>query len=151
MITTESSKANALRMAKLLIQNKLAACVSIKQIFSIYKWDHDIEENKEFEITIKSKLEFKDYLIEFLNKNSNIAILEPSKNKRILEKKLCDFWEIDYVLCRESGSYSQKNWESIDSGSKMKLFLVKRPKVKNDFSYSFDQYHNLINHIINKY
>ena len=38
MITTESSNANALRMAKLLIQNKLAACVSIKQIFSIYKW-----------------------------------------------------------------------------------------------------------------
>ena len=32
MITTESSNANALRMAKLLIQNKLAACVSIKQI-----------------------------------------------------------------------------------------------------------------------
>ena len=66
MITTESSNANALRMAKLLIQNKLAACVSIKQIFSIYKWDDDIEETKEFEITIKSKLEFKDYLIEFL-------------------------------------------------------------------------------------
>jgi len=85
-------------------------------------------------------------------KNSNIAILEPSKNnKSILEKKLCDFWEIDYVLCRESGSYSQKNWESIVSGSKMKLFLVKRPQVKNDYSYSFDQYHNLINHIIKKY
>jgi len=85
-------------------------------------------------------------------KNTNIAILEPSKNnKSILEKKLCDFWEIDYVLCRESGSYSQKNWESIVSGSKMKLFLVKRPQVKNDYSYSFDQYHNLINHIINKY
>jgi len=29
-------------------------------------------------------------------RNSNIAILEPSKNnKYILEKKLCDFWEID--------------------------------------------------------
>ncbi len=85
-------------------------------------------------------------------KNSNIAILEPSKNnKSILEKKLCDFWEIDYVLCRESGSYSQKNWENIVSGSKMKLFLVKRPKFKNDYSYSFDQYHNLINHIIKKY
>ena len=70
MITTESSKTNALRMAKLLIENKLAACVSIKQIFSIYKWNNDIAETKEFEITIKSKLEFKDYLIEFLNKNS---------------------------------------------------------------------------------
>ena len=52
MITTESSKKNALRMAKLLIQNKLAACVSIKQIFSIYKWDDDIEETKEFEICL---------------------------------------------------------------------------------------------------
>jgi len=85
-------------------------------------------------------------------KNSNIAILEPSKNnKSILEKKLCDFWEIDYVLCRESGSYSQKNWESIISGSKMKLFLVKRPKLKNDYSYSFYQYDNLIDHIIRKF
>ena len=82
-------------------------------------------------------------------KNSNIAILEPSKNNQyILEKKLCDFWNIDYVLCRESGSYSQKNWESVVSGSKMKLFLVKRPKVKNDYFYSFNQYQNLINHII---
>ena len=74
MITTESSNANALRMAKLLLQNKLAACVSIKQIFSIYEWNNDIEETKEFEITIKSKLEFKDYLIEFLNKNSTYDV-----------------------------------------------------------------------------
>ncbi|MCR8539829.1 MAG: precorrin-6A/cobalt-precorrin-6A reductase [Prochlorococcus marinus CUG1439] len=85
-------------------------------------------------------------------KNSNIAILEPSKNEEgILEKKLCDFWEIDYVLCRDSGSYAQKNWERIISGSKMKLFLVKRPKLKNDYSYSFYQYENLIDHIISKY
>ena len=74
MITTESSNANALRMAKLLIEKKLAACVSIKQIFSIYKWNDDIEETKEFEITIKSKLEFKDNLIEFLNKNSTYDV-----------------------------------------------------------------------------
>ena len=74
MITTESSNANALRMAKLLIQNKVAAFVSIKEIFSIYKWNNDIEETKEFEITIKSKQEFKDYLIEFLNKNSTYDV-----------------------------------------------------------------------------
>ena len=85
-------------------------------------------------------------------KKSNIAILEPSKSEQgILEKKLCDFWEIDYILCRESGSYSQKNWESIISGSKMKLFLVKRPKLKNDYSYSFNEYENLIDHISRKY
>ena len=84
--------------------------------------------------------------------NSNIAILEPSKNNAcILEKKLCDFWEIDYILCRESGSYSQRNWESIVSGSKMKLFLVKRPKLKNNYSHYFYQYDDLIDHIISKY
>ena len=85
-------------------------------------------------------------------KKSNIAILEPSKSEEaILEKKLCDFWEIDYVLCRESGSYSHKNWESIISGSNMKLFLVKRPKFKNDYACSFNQYEHLIDHIISKF
>jgi len=85
-------------------------------------------------------------------KNSNIAILEPSKSEQsILEKKLCDFWKIDYVLCRESGSYSQKNWERIISGSKMRLFLVKRPKLKNDYSSYFYQYEHLIDHMISKY
>ena len=74
LITTESSRTNALRMAKLLIQNKLAACISIKQIFSIYEWDDDIQETKEFEIIIKSKPEFKDYLIEFLNKISTYDV-----------------------------------------------------------------------------
>ena len=85
-------------------------------------------------------------------KNSNIAILEPSKSEKgILEKKLCDFWEIDYVICRESGSYSLKNWESIIAGSKMKLFLLKRPKLNNDYSQSFNQYEDLIHHIFKKY
>ena len=74
MITTESSKINALKMARLIVQNKLAACVSIRQIFSIYEWDDDIKENKEFEITIKSKPEFKDNLINFLNKISTYDV-----------------------------------------------------------------------------
>ena len=74
IITTESCETNAVRMAKLLIKEKLAACVSIKQIFSVYEWDDDIQETKEFEITIKSKLEFKDYLIDFVNKNSTYDV-----------------------------------------------------------------------------
>ena len=74
MITTESTKTNALRLAKLLLQNKLAACVSMKQIFSIYEWNNDIEGTKEFEISIKSKPEFKDDLIDFLNKISTYDV-----------------------------------------------------------------------------
>ena len=91
MITTESSNANALRMAQLLLHNKLAACVSIKQIFSIYKWDDDIEETKEFEITIKSKPEFKDYLIEFLNKISTYDVPQIIYKKYYSEMKYYDW------------------------------------------------------------
>ena len=91
MITTESSRANALRMAKLLIHNKLAACVSIKQIFSIYEWNDDIEETKEFEITIKSKPEFKDYLIDFLKKNSTYDVPQIIYKKYYSDMKYFDW------------------------------------------------------------
>ena len=91
MITTESSRANALRMAKLLIQDKIAACVSIKKIFSIYKWDDDIKETKEFEITIKSKPEFKDYLIKFLNKISSHDVPQIIYKKYHSEMKYYDW------------------------------------------------------------
>ncbi len=91
MITTESSKKNALRMAKLLIQNKLAACVSIKQIFSIYEWHDDIQEIKEFEITIKSKPEFKDNLIDFLNKISKYDVPQIIYKKYYSEMKYYDW------------------------------------------------------------
>ena len=91
MITTESSNANASRMAKLLIQNKLAACVSIKQIFSIYKWNNDIEETKEFEITIKSKPEFKDDLIDFLHKVSTYDVPQIIYKKYHSEIKYYDW------------------------------------------------------------
>ena len=74
IITTESSKTNASRLAKLLVQNKLAACVSIKEIFSVYPWDGDIEETKEFEITIKSKPEFKNNLIDVIHKFSKYDV-----------------------------------------------------------------------------
>ena len=91
MITTESSNANALRMAKILIQNKLAACVSMKQIFSIYEWNDDIKETKEFEITIKSKPEFKDDLIDFLQKVSTYDVPQIIYKKYDAEMKYYDW------------------------------------------------------------
>ena len=91
MITTESSKTNALRVAKLLIQNKLAACVSIKQIFSIYVWEDDTEETKEFEVIIKSKPEFKDNLIEFLHKISTYDVPQIIYKKYHSEMKYFDW------------------------------------------------------------
>ncbi len=91
MVTTESSKTNALRLAKLLIENKLAACVSIKQIFSLYEWDGDIEETKEFEITIKSKPELKDHLVDFLNEISTYDVPQIIYKKYFSELKYYDW------------------------------------------------------------
>ncbi len=85
-------------------------------------------------------------------KNSNIAIVEPSKRNSIfLEKKLCEFWKIDYVICRDSGSYSQKNWEAIIEGSNMHLFLVRRPILKYDIHNTFFSYDSLIDHVIRNF
>ena len=78
-------------MAKLLIKNKLAVCVSIKQIFSIYEWDDAIEETKEFEITIKSKPEFKDDLIGFLHKISTYDVPQIIYKKYHAEIKYYDW------------------------------------------------------------
>ena len=91
LITTESSKTNALRLSKLLLQNKLAACVSIKQIFSIYEWNDDIDETNEFEITVKSKPEFKDDLIDFIYKISTYDIPQIIYKKYHAEMKYYDW------------------------------------------------------------
>ena len=91
LITTESNKKNALRVAKLLIQNKLAACVSLKQIFSIYEWDDDIAETKEFEITIKSKPEFKDSLVGFIYEISSYDVPQIIYKKYHAEMKYFDW------------------------------------------------------------
>ena len=91
IIATESSKTNAVRMAKLLIKEKIAACVSIKQIFSLYEWNDDIQETKEFEITIKSKIEFKDCLIDFVNKNSTYDVPQIIYKQSHAEMKYFDW------------------------------------------------------------
>ena len=74
LITTESNKEKAKEIAKLLIKRKLAACVSIKDIYSIYEWEGKIEEIFEVEITIKSKPTLKNDLIVFLQKKSSYDI-----------------------------------------------------------------------------
>ena len=68
LITTEFNKKTAKKIAKLLLKKKLAACVSLKDINSVYEWEGKIEEVNEVEIIIKSKPELKDALIIFLKK-----------------------------------------------------------------------------------
>ena len=72
IITTEPKRSNAEEISKLLIEKKLAACISLKEISSSYFWEGNIETSNEIEITIKSTLENREVLINTLkNKLSN--------------------------------------------------------------------------------
>jgi len=66
LCTTVSNKYCAENIAKKLLKDKLAACVSIKEINSFYLWDEKIQDDTEYEVTIKSKPEKLNNLIQFL-------------------------------------------------------------------------------------
>ena len=87
LITTEYNKKEAKKIAKLLLKKKLAACVSLKEIYSIYEWERKIEEVNEVEITIKSKPEFKNAVIVFLQKMSSYDVPQIIYKKFNSEKK----------------------------------------------------------------
>ena len=87
LITTESNEKIARNIAKLLIQQKLAACVSLKDIYSIYKWEGKIEESKEVEIIIKSRPELIDDLKVFLEEMTSYDVPQIIYKKFNSEKK----------------------------------------------------------------
>ena len=52
--TTTSSKDEARKIAAKLVEKKLAACVNIHAIDSLYSWEGNIEEDEEFALSIKT-------------------------------------------------------------------------------------------------
>jgi Uncharacterized protein involved in tolerance to divalent cations len=87
LITTEKNKKEAKKIAKLLLKKKLAACVSLKNINSIYEWEGKIEDINEVEITIKSKPKLKNALIVFLQKMLSYDVPQIIFKKFDSEKK----------------------------------------------------------------
>ena len=87
LITTEKNKKAAKKIAQLLLKKKLASCVSLKKIYSIYEWDGNIEKVKEVEITIKTKPALKNDLIVFLKKITSYDLPQIIYKKFNSEKK----------------------------------------------------------------
>jgi len=55
VLTTASSKEEARRLAKTLVELRLAACVNIvPNISSIYRWKEKVEESQEFLLLMKT-------------------------------------------------------------------------------------------------
>ena len=57
VLTTEANKKNALKLAKLLLKDKLIPCVSFENIESHFWWKGSINKSKEVQLIIKCKKE----------------------------------------------------------------------------------------------
>jgi len=53
-LTTEANGALAEQLATTLVERQLAACVALKPVTSIYRWQGQIERSEEVQILIKS-------------------------------------------------------------------------------------------------
>ena len=55
VLTTIGSEAEAIAIAKTLVDDKLAACVNVlPEMISIYRWKGSVEQDKEHQIVIKT-------------------------------------------------------------------------------------------------
>ncbi len=56
VLVTAASEAEAEHIAKSLVEHKLAACVSLSPIRSIYTWQGEIHSESEWQLLIKTDL-----------------------------------------------------------------------------------------------
>ena len=54
VLTTIDDKEAAGRIARVLVEQKLAACVQISAINSIYSWDGEVQESPEYRLLAKT-------------------------------------------------------------------------------------------------
>jgi len=76
VVTTTSNKEEADSLTKKILDNKLAACVSVSEIESSYFWDGKIESSLEFKLEIKTREDKIDRLKEFVKKNHSYEVPE---------------------------------------------------------------------------
>ena len=88
--TTTSSKEEAKKIAKILIQDKLAACVQLKDIESFYNWDGKLCCERETLLSIKTKKEL------FSKVKSKILELHSYDTPEIIELDISNISE-DYL------------------------------------------------------
>ena len=67
--TTTNNKKEAKKLAKLLIENKLAACIQISKINSVYTWENKLCCEKERLLSIKTKQEHYQTIEKLIKEN----------------------------------------------------------------------------------
>ena len=57
VVTTVANRAEAQAMAQALVQRRLAACVQISQIESVYRWQGQVQRDSECRLVVKTTRE----------------------------------------------------------------------------------------------
>jgi periplasmic divalent cation tolerance protein len=94
---TAGSKENASEIARELVSKRLAACVNMFPVFSIYRWKGEIEEDNEIAMFVKtdsSRLE---------------EIIALVKSLHTYEVPAIEFWKI------EGGEQGYLDWIHVNS------------------------------------
>jgi periplasmic divalent cation tolerance protein len=68
VLTTVANRADADKLAQSLIEAKLAACVQIESIHSVYRWDGKLCQGDELRLLIKSSEQKQAELIAWLER-----------------------------------------------------------------------------------
>jgi len=76
IISTFSDKESAKITAKMLVEQRLAACVQLFPIESIYLWKDKITEDDEIVLLIKSKTELFEEIATFIKKSHSYEVPE---------------------------------------------------------------------------
>ncbi len=96
VITTIDSRDKAKDMAKEIIKQKLAACVSISSVESIYYWQGKIMEDNEFMLIIKTSRKRLGSLRKWLTENHTYDTPEIVSIKAEANEKYLN-WLLSYV------------------------------------------------------
>lgn len=73
---TFPDKKTAKRIAKLIVEKKLAACVQVLPVDSVYRWMGEIYEESEFKLFIKTRTEMFDKVAEQIRSNHSYEVPE---------------------------------------------------------------------------
>jgi len=76
IITTFGDKESAATISKLLVEKKLAACVQMFPVESIYFWQDKICQDNEVTLFIKSKTSMFENIKAFIRKNHSYEVPE---------------------------------------------------------------------------
>ena len=75
-ITTTDSEERANHIIQTLLNEKLAACISVSEVNSSYWWNGNISNSKEFLLIIKSSTELKEELEKRIKEVHNYSVPE---------------------------------------------------------------------------